>query len=1601
VAGPVAVAVDVPVDAANSQLFLQKTTTTTVAALGDFVQYTLSIENTGTVGSFQTVSINDQLPWGVRYRKGSTRVNGQVAADPLINAEGRGLTFALASLPPARRVAITYVVEITQSARGPNLTNSASATSVNGGVSNPAQATIRLRDDFFRDTAVVMGRVVEGDCKAAANTLPGIAGVRVYLEDGRYSVTDDEGKYHFEGVEPGSHVVQIDTVSIPEDMQSSECDGNVRHSGRSYSQFVDVRGGALWRADFTLAKRAPPEGKVGMSLSSTLVSEMELNHSTIIKVDSLAIDNASLVVMLPAGLTYVEGSTRNSTGFDIEPKITDNVLSFKLGNVLADTAIGLSFRSRASSDAAGALNVKSYLMFGSAGARQQLTTPIENRVLRGEMIFERANYRFSPRFDVLKADLKTEDRTQLDQLASEWSGVRNVRVVSVGHTDANPITVASQAQFKDNYELSLARASAVADYLRVRLNLKPEQLLVEGKGADEPLTKESDAANLARNRRVEIYIDGMRVKALGKLSVAAARGEAESVKTVGVLPSAAKAKTVVAPSTAPKADAIDVEALAAGSNWLAPLEGAIPAISSVKVAIQHAFDHKVELSINGAPVSALNFDGSENNKAKTITVSRWIGIDLTDGDNNFLAVVRDNSGTEVARLTRAVHFAGGAVRAEFVKEQSLLVADGKAHPIIALRMFDAAGKPARPGTQGIYHVDAPYRSWWEVQTLQENQMLVVGQREPTFRVDDDGLARIELEPSTQSGNVMLRLRFNERQNQDVRVWLTPQARDWVLVGLAEGTGAHRTITDNMQNAADAGLKEGLEKDGRVAFFAKGRIKGEFLMTIAYDSARERKVEDPRLLGTIEPDRYYTVYGDGTEQRFEAASQEKLYVKLEREQFVAMFGDFETGLTVTELSRYSRTLTGFKSDFSGERFNITTFAAQTEQGFVKDELIGDGTSGLYRLSQDSIIANSDKIRIEVRDRFRSEVIVETRLLTRYIDYSIDYFNGTLFFKQPVASRDADFNPQFIIAEYEVLQGGDQQVVGGTRAAMKFAGDKIEVGTSYMQEGAAVGDTRLAGTDLRVKIGENTTVRAEIARSESDNPLRAPQADAYFTEVKHISERVDASVYFREQESQFGFGQQLSTETGTRKTGLDGRVKLTDTLAVRTEAYQQTVISNNPLVNDAERQMASAELRHETTRYGVGLGARHVSDVGLTNEALTSDLANINGNIHLFDDRVLLKAAHDWSLGDDAESADFPARSVVGIDYKLTQATSLFSEYEHSEGAQISSDMTRVGLRTTPWQRAQISSSLNQQFSEYGPRTFANLGLTQGWQINDRWAMDLGADQNKTVRGSNLQPLNRNVPLASGSLTEDFLATSIAAMYRGESWTLNSRVEQRDSDLEKRWTYVGGFYREPAHGHAFSLATQFFTSEGSTRADTTAGLIRMAWAYRPVESRWIILDRLDLKHDKRTDTLSTFDSSRLINNLNANWQLNNRTQAGVQFGARYVVSSFDGEQYKGFSTLYGMDVRRDLSERFDVGVHGTFLNSWNSGTSDTAIGVDLGVTIARNVWVSVGYNLEGFNDRDFQASRYTSQGPFIKLRIKADQDTFKDLSTAILRPEKKNQ
>lgn len=1550
VSGGPSIAVDVPLDAAPTQLFVQKTTATTVAAVGDFIEYRVEVENASTQGAFAKVQVVDTLPLGLKYRDGSAHIGTQRVTDPVISSDGRTLTFTLNTLAAGQRTTVRYVTEVTVGARGDQIVNAAEAVSEDGTRSNTAQAIVQLREELFRDSSFLAGRVTSGTCDQPVNEQAGIAGVRIYMEDGRYAVTDQDGKYHFEDVKPGTHVVQLDTMTVPATHELAPCADHVAFAGRAYSQFVDLRGGALWRADFTLQPKRALTGSVDLRLQTALHDATTLEHLAQLDVRQLAVNNARVLVMLPEGLAYVPGST-TVNGVHSEDPASDGVLSFSLRGLHADTVTQLGFETRALPTASGLLSVKALALFDTSAQTQQRTTPVENVALRGEMQYENASYRVPATTSI------AAEHEQLDRIAAQWQPLGSLRLKVSGATD---------------------RATAAAEYVRERLQIAQERVEIDPSSAGD----------------LGVFIEGLRVRSAGTLMVRTAQAASEQVATVAATqPTEVKAPPAARTARSAADIDLDVETLQPKLEWLSPHEDAPLAIPSLKVAIQHASDQQIELSLNGHPVSPLNFDGTAQNHNRTAAVSRWRGLDLIDGDNELIAVAHDEHGSEPLRITRHIHYAGGAVRAELVREESTLSADGQRKPVIALQLFDAYGKPARPGTLGAWSIGAPYRSQWEVDSLTENQLVAVGPREPTFEVGSDGIARLELEPTTQAGYALVHLRFNERQQQEIRVWLEPAARDWILVGVAEGTAAYKTISDHMQAAEAAGVEDGYQDSGRVAFFAKGAIKGEYLLTMAYDSDRDHEVAKQRLLGVVEPDRFYTLYGDATEQRFEAATAHKLFLKLERRQFAALFGDYETGLTVTELTRYSRTFTGFKSDYAGEHVGYTAFAAESDQGYVQDELSGDGTSGLYHLSRRPLIVNSDKIRIETRDRIRTEVVVDSRTLTRHLDYSIDYLNGTLFFKQPVPSRDANFNPVFIIVDYEVLTGGKRELTAGGRAALKLANDAVEIGTSYISEGATTGDTRVMGTDLRWRLNSSTELKGELARSESDDAQKADSANAYLTELEHVTERVDARAYVREQQTGFGVGQQLSTEAGTRKVGMDGIFKIADQWLLRAEAFQQDMLQT-----DAQRELASAEVRRESEDYTLGAGARHVADSGLAAGTAKSEQGFVNGTLDLFHDRITLKAAQDFAIASNDASPDFPARSLVGVEYHWSAATSVFTEYEHAKGRDLEVDMTRIGVRTTPWERAQLSTSLNQQASEYGPRTFAQLGLIQGWQVNERWSLDFGVDQSRTVSGDRFEQLNTTAPLASGTASgDDFIATFVGATYRSETWTVTSRLERRDADEEERWVFAGGFYREPLDGHAFSLATQLFDSTMDESGDTTGAEVDFSWAYRPIVSRWIVLDRLDLKDESRDDLLGRYESARVVNNLTANWQLDRTLQLGLQYGARYVRSTFDGERYDGLSDLYGIDVRRDLSAQFDVGLHGTLLNSWQANVRDHAVGVDVGWTIARNVWVSLGYNFQGFRDADFEASRYTAQGPYLKFRMKADQDTFKDLSLDRLRPK----
>jgi chemotaxis protein MotB len=105
-------------------------------------------------------------------------------------------------------------------------------------------------------------------------------------------------------------------------------------------------------------------------------------------------------------------------------------------------------------------------------------------------------------FERGKAELRSEARRILDKVAGVIVDLPNP-IEAEGHTDTLPIR---SAQFPSNWELSVARATAVVRYLVETRSLSPARIAARGLGEHKPLFPNDPTHGEARNRRVELRI---------------------------------------------------------------------------------------------------------------------------------------------------------------------------------------------------------------------------------------------------------------------------------------------------------------------------------------------------------------------------------------------------------------------------------------------------------------------------------------------------------------------------------------------------------------------------------------------------------------------------------------------------------------------------------------------------------------------------------------------------------------------------------------------------------------------------------------------------------------------------------------------------------------------------------------------------------------------------------------------------------------------------------------------------------------------------------------------------------------------------------------
>jgi len=1610
VAGP-ALHADIPFDKFVSSLVLTKEASTTSASVGDFVQYTLKLDNVSVTGSSLSTTINDVLPSGFRYQTGSVQAVDNTATvvaipDPVISPDGKTLAFSVGDLLPSSSLTLKYITEVSSSTPVGKAVNTANAIDIDGTTSNTAQASIRIIEELFSSVSFIAGRVIVGECDADAAELPGMQNVRIYMENGTYVVTDEIGQFHFEGVVPGSHIVQVDKASVPPNLEVIDCEDDTRSAGSPTSRFVELQGGSLWRTNFYVREKAPITDSASVYMESVYLAKETKEGNEIVVTDKgkeetvkytiklangkVPVSNYKLIVSLPEGVTYIPETSFVDSILSADPSVNDNVLVYRFNDLADNWERTVTFNATVKLNADGELVTKALMLADTELKRNLRTEPVTNTLKVTRERRETKEFVYTAYFTRLGVELTDESKRKLTDLVLGYEDADISINHIIGHTSTMTIKEENKKYFHNNKALGLERARVVSTFMQDELNIASESIVMESRAGTEPIASNKTEAGRAKNRRAELFIQSSQIVGKGAVEVIVPKSTVSQVELRGQPVYDFSDDYNPAPMIEPKAigmfDEFWIEKAEPGLEWLMPEVGHYMNASFVNIAIKHAPTDKFELLHNDQPVSGLFYFGKIKNKANTVARSYWQGIHTVVGENKFEFIVRDKDGVEIDRIVNEMNYSGTAIQAELSEHYSRLIADGSKSPVIAIQLKDADGKYARPGTIGRFHVSPPYMSMQEVEALDEKRLTGLDGKESEFVIGREGIALIKLEPTTVTGKVIVNLELNGGVAQEVEAWLHPELRDWVMVGLAEGTLGMKDLSGNIQALNENEHEDGFYQDGKLAFFAKGKVSGDFLLTAALDSSKASLEKQHRVNQLIQPGTYYTIYGDGSEQKNNASSSDKLYLKIERDQFYALYGDFDTDLNVTELSKYNRSFTGIRSEMELGPVSYSAFAAENIHNYGKDEIRGDGTSGIYQLSAKDLVINSEKIVIETRDRFRSEIIIETRTLDRHIDYSIDYVDGSLIFREPIASNDSGFNPIFIVAEYEVDAAVKGGITTGGRVAIKLMDDKVELGGSVIHDATKNAESNLIGADLNVKLDDKTTLRAEAATSTTSTPTGDVDGSAVIVEVEHATDKIKGKAYLRQQDSGFGVGQQSTSQSGTRKLGVEGQYSISEQVVIDATVYHEDL-----LTTDSKRDVVDANVKLSQDGYALTAGARMARDRDSLNNAQDSDLLLLGASGGVFDNDLELRANAEIGVGSSKDNPDYPSRFIVGGDYKLTDNTGLYAENEWTMGSAQDTQMSRAGVRSSPWQGANVNTSFNRQIQENGVRTFSNLGLTQGFRISERWTGDVALDQTNTIRTPGATPFNPNVAIAQGS-TDDFTALSVGATYQGEMFTLANRVEARAADSEDKLGLTVNWERKLINGIGYAVSTRLYDADRTNGTKLLDGNARFSIGYRPLDSKWIVLNRLEYQIRNEIDLL--FASSRerkLINNAVANYKPSYENQLSLNYGIKYALNNFSGTEYSGITHLIGGEYRHDINSQFDFGMHAHTLYSTNSSNYKYSLGVSAGWSMAKNVWLSFGYNFDGFEDDDFSAAGYTAAGPYIRFRLKFDSDSIKQFDS----------
>lgn len=241
------IGIDLPVD--NTEipgLFVKKSISDDIVEIGDVIEYKVEIYN-NTGANLVNVRIKDMLPIGIKLIKDSVLLNDKFIDVELKNNE---MLYVIDKLPTGSNYKLVYKTQILLSSMHGDKTNTVMAKTGNI-KSNLSKVKFSIKDKIFNDNGLLIGKVFM-DCnknRVQEKEEIGIPNVRLFLDTGHFVETDVEGKYHFDNLNSRTYSLVVDKSTLPR--------GHIFHKTKSrnnndpYGMFIDIKGGDLFKANFT------------------------------------------------------------------------------------------------------------------------------------------------------------------------------------------------------------------------------------------------------------------------------------------------------------------------------------------------------------------------------------------------------------------------------------------------------------------------------------------------------------------------------------------------------------------------------------------------------------------------------------------------------------------------------------------------------------------------------------------------------------------------------------------------------------------------------------------------------------------------------------------------------------------------------------------------------------------------------------------------------------------------------------------------------------------------------------------------------------------------------------------------------------------------------------------------------------------------------------------------------------------------------------------------------------------------------------------------------------------------------------------------------